>query len=128
MLFVFLEGTLRGMNRLRARHAFTLVELLVALIMLGVAAAGLVRALTGDRRLRDLAASHTFAADRMRERLEQLAGLPCRSSASGTDPSVWGTEHWRASPSRFSWFVTDSIELRGSTAPVVLEARVPCPD
>ena len=116
------------MIRLRARQAFTLVELLVALIMLGVAAGGLVRALTGDRRLRDLAASHTFAADRMRDRLELLAALPCSAGASGTEPSAWGTERWRASPARFSWFVTDSIELRGSAVPIVLEARVPCPD
>src|ERR1035437_3145421 len=65
MLSAWLAGTLRGMNRFRARHAFTLVELLVALVMLGVATVGLVSALTGDRRLRDLAASHTFAAERI---------------------------------------------------------------
>lgn len=116
------------MNRLRARHAITLVELMVALIILGVAAAGLVRALTGDRRLRDLAAANAFAADRMRERLEQLAGLPCSPDASGTYASVWGTERWRASSSRFSWHLTDSLELRGSRVPLLLEARVPCPD
>ncbi|MFI5246751.1 MAG: type II secretion system protein [Gemmatimonadales bacterium] len=116
------------MHRPRARHAFTLVELLVALMLLGVAAGGLVSALTGDRRLRDLAASHTYAADRMRERLEQLAALSCSPGASGTDSSTWGTEHWRAASSRFSWHVIDSIELRGSTAPIVLEARVACPE
>ena len=49
------------------RRAFTLVELLVALIMVGVGVAGLVSALTGDRRLRDMAAAHAFAADRARE-------------------------------------------------------------
>jgi prepilin-type N-terminal cleavage/methylation domain-containing protein len=116
------------MTQLRVRQAFTLVELLVALIMLGVAAGGLVRALTGDRRIRDLAASHLFAADRMRERQELLAELPCSAGASGTESSPWGTERWRASPARFSWLVTDSIELRGSAVPIVLEARVPCPD
>jgi prepilin-type N-terminal cleavage/methylation domain-containing protein len=116
------------MIRLQVRQAFTLVELLVALLMIGLAAAGLVRALTGDRRLRELASSHTFAADRMRDRLEQLAALPCSSLASGTEPSVWGTERWRASPSRYSWLVTDSIAIRGSAVPIVFEARVPCPD
>lgn len=128
MLSAWLEGTLRGMNRFRARHAFTLVELLVALVMLGEATVGLVSALTGDRRLRDLAASHTFAAERVRERLEQLAALPCSPAAGGTIATEWGTEHWRASSSRFSWHVTDSLEFRGSAAPIVLEARVACPE
>jgi prepilin-type N-terminal cleavage/methylation domain-containing protein len=116
------------MMQLRARQAFTLVELLVALIVLGVAAGGLVRALTGDRRLRDVAASHNFAADRIRDRLEQLAALPCSAGASGTESSAWGMERWWASPARFSWLVTDTVVLRESSSPIVLEARVPCPE
>ena len=116
------------MHRPRTRHAFTLVELLVALLLLGVAAEGLVSALTGDRRLRELAAAHSFAADRVRERLEQLAGLPCSPAASGTSGSAQVSEYWRASSSGFSWQLTDSLVLRGSTAPLVIEARVACPD
>ena len=112
----------------RARHAFTLIEVLVALILLGVAAAGLVSALTGDRRLRDLAAAQLFAADRARERLELLAALPCSSVASGASASAWGSERWSASVSQASWHLTDSLSLVQTAAPVVIVARVACPE
>jgi prepilin-type N-terminal cleavage/methylation domain-containing protein len=111
-----------------ARRAFTIIELLVALVLMGVAAAGLAGALTGDRRLRDLAAAQAFAADRTRERLELLAALPCSSEASGTSSSVWGLERWRASSSQVAWSLTDSLLLRRSAAPLVIEARIACPD
>jgi prepilin-type N-terminal cleavage/methylation domain-containing protein len=113
----------------RARRAFTLIELLVALVVMGVAVAGLVCALTGDRRLRDLSAAHSFAADRTRERLELLASLPCTSNASGTSESAWGSERWRASWSQSAWSLTDSlIMLHPSSVPIVIDARVACPD
>jgi prepilin-type N-terminal cleavage/methylation domain-containing protein len=116
---------------MRTRHeraAFTLVELLVALILMGVAAAGLVAGLTGDRRLRDLAAAHAFAADRIRERLEQLAARPCAFEVSGTSGSAWASERWRASPSQSAWHLTDSLVVGRSAAPLIIEAHVACPE
>jgi prepilin-type N-terminal cleavage/methylation domain-containing protein len=114
------------MNRLRARPAFTIVELLVALMLMGVAAAGITSALSGDRRLRDLAAANSFAANRARERLEELAALPCASAASGTSASSWGTERWHALADSLAWHLTDSLVLRRSTLPVIIQARVAC--
>ena len=108
------------------RRAFTLVELLVALIMVGVGVAGLVSALTGDRRLRDMAAAHAFAADRARERVELLAGLPCAADTSGTAVSGWATEYWRASASQSQWSLTDSVVFAQSTVPLVMRASVAC--
>ncbi len=75
------------------RRAFTLVELIVALVMMSAGVAGLVSALTGDRRLRDMAAAHAFAADRARERVELLSILPCAADTSGAAISAWATEH-----------------------------------
>ncbi len=116
------------MNLRRARRAFTLIEILVALIMMGVAAAGLVSALTGDHRLRDMAAVHTFAANRARERLELLAALPCAGDTSGTTVSALGAERWRASAAPPAWVLTDSIVPRPPAHVLVIEARVACPD
>jgi prepilin-type N-terminal cleavage/methylation domain-containing protein len=116
------------MNRRRARRAFTLIELLVALVIMCVAAAGLAGALTGDRRLRDSAAANAFAAGRARERIELLAALPCSPEASGASSSAWGSERWRAWSSSSTWHLTDSLVLRRSAAPVVIEAHVACPD
>lgn len=116
------------MNPRRARRAFTLIEVLVALMMMGVAAAGLVSALTGDHRLRDMAAANTFAADRARERLELLATLPCTGDLSGTTVSAQGAERWRASVLPSAWQLTDSVVPHAPAHLFVIEARVACPD
>src|SRR5476651_692959 len=121
-------ATLCGMNLRRARRAFTIIEILVALILLGVAGAGLVSALTGDRRLRDLAAAQLFAADRARERLESLAALPCAAAASGTSASPWGSERWSAIATQNSWQLTDTLSLARVAAPLIVLARVACPE
>jgi prepilin-type N-terminal cleavage/methylation domain-containing protein len=127
------RGILCGMNRhapndaLHARRAFTLIEVLVALVLMGAASAALAGTLTADRRLRDLSAVYAFAADRARERMELLAALPCSSDTAGTTASPWGSERWRASPSGGHWSLTDSLVLRRMAAPVVIEAHVACP-
>ena len=112
----------------RTRRAFTIVELLVALVIMGVACAGLGGALTGDRRLRDLAAGELFAAARARERIELLAALPCTAESAGSSASRWGSERWRAIPMQAAWHLTDSLLIRGSALPRVIEVRVVCPD
>lgn len=116
------------MDRRRARRAFTIVELLVALTLMGVAAAGLTASLAGERRLRALAAAHDFAAARVRERLEVLASLPCAAEASGSELSARGAERWHAWASQSAWQLTDSIELGRPSSRLLIEARVPCPD
>ncbi len=110
------------------RRAFTIIEVLVALILMGVASAGLVTALTGDRRIRDMSAAQLFAADRARDRVETLALLPCASGASGTSASQWGSERWHASFSQAGWSLVDSLVLARSAVPLVIQARVACPD
>lgn len=121
-------ATLCDMKLRGARRAFTIIEILVALILMGIAAAGLVSALTGDRRLRDLAAVQTFAADRARERLETLAALPCASATSGTYASALGSERWSATVSQSSWQLTDTLSLARVAAPLIISARVACPE
>ena len=113
---------------LHNRRAFTLIEVLVALMMLGVASAGLVAALTGDRKLRDASAAQLFAAARTRARIETLALLPCSADAAGTIGSAWGSERWHASASPSGWSLTDSLVLVRSALPLVIQARVACPD
>ncbi|MFI5233471.1 MAG: prepilin-type N-terminal cleavage/methylation domain-containing protein [Gemmatimonadales bacterium] len=127
--------TLRGRRgcmlfAMQPRRAFTLVEVLVALVLMGVAAAGMVTALSGDHRLREAAAVRTFAAGRARERLELLATLPCSGDSSGASPSRWGVEYWRAQASPTGWRLTDSIVPAASagsgSAAVVIQARIAC--
>ena len=112
---------------MRSRLAFTLVEVIVALALMGVAAAGLVTALTGDHHLREMAAVRSFAAARARERLELLAALPCSGDASGVTTSVWGVERWHSQLSLRTWHLTDSLVPPPPSIPIVIEARVACP-
>lgn len=112
----------------RRRAAFSLVELIVALTLVGVAAAGLAVALAGDRHLRDLAAAHAQAASRARERIEWLAARPCGADTMVTSAEAWGTEAWRATVLSGAWHSTDSLALRHVRVPLVIEARVACPD
>jgi prepilin-type N-terminal cleavage/methylation domain-containing protein len=112
----------------RPRAAFSLVELLVAVTLLGVGAAGLALALAGDRRLRDLADSDARAADLARGRIELLVARPCGIDTAGTSIESWGVESWRAIAVRGAWHLTDSLVLRRSKVPLVMEARVACPD
>lgn len=112
----------------RSRAAFSLVEVLMALSLLGVGLAGLTAALAGDRRIRDLAAAHARAAARARELLEVLAARPCPGDTAGSSADAWGSESWRATAADGAWALTDSLALRGSRTPLVIEARVACPD
>ena len=113
---------------MQPRRAFTLVEVLVALMLMGVAAAGLVAALAGDHQLRESSAAYDFVAGRVRERLEILAALPCAADAAGMTTSVWGVDRWHAQRAQQTWHLTDSlVPLARPAAPIIVEARVACP-
>jgi len=109
------------------RRAFTLIEVLVALVLMGVGAAALVTALSGDHRLRERAGAESFVAARARARLEFLAVRPCSGDTSGVVTAAWGAERWQARASASQWRVTDSLVPRPPAAPVVITARVACP-
>jgi type II secretory pathway pseudopilin PulG len=113
---------------MQSRRALSLVEVVVALCVVGVVAAALVTALAGDRRLRDLAAAHDGAARRTRARLEQLASRACTNDTSGSTLEAWGAESWRAIAGGGAWRLSDSLALRRSTAVLVIDARVACPE
>ena len=118
----------RGMPAPHPRSAFTLVELLIALTLLGVGVTALATALLGDVRLRDLATGESGAAAQLRDRLERLASMPCVRDTAAADVATWGIARWRASPHNGAWFLIDSIAPRRVHTAFVVEARVPCPE
>ena len=111
---------------MQPRRAFTLVEVLVALVLMGAGAAALVTAVTGDHRLRERSAQNSFAAAAARARLEVLATLPCSGDLSGAVSSARGVEHWHATASAPVWRFTDSVTLQQAPVPIVIAARVAC--
>jgi|GEM_PF-2047823 len=121
-------SNVHGMHASHLRNAFTLVELLIALALLGVGVTALASALLSDVRLRDLATGESGAAAHLRDRIEQLAVLPCVRDTAAADVAKWGTARWRASPHNGAWYLIDSVTPRRVHTAFVVEARVTCPD
>lgn len=109
------------------RNAFSLVEVLVALTLVSVAAAGLAVVLSGDRRLRDFAAAHDEVARRARERLEWLAIRPCLADTGGVSAGRWGSEQWRATVAANRWTLVDSVLPLRVTRAIGIHATIACP-
>ncbi len=114
----------------RTRSAFTLVEIIIALTLLAVGAAGLGTALMADRRLRDAAAVRAAMAAQSRSRLATLAATRCDNDLGGIARTTWGSERWSAGRSPGRWSVSDSL-VPTRTLPglqsTVIETEVTCP-
>ena len=121
-------SNVRGMPTAHPRTAFTLVEVLIALALLGVGVTALATALLSDVRLRDLATGESGVAAHLRDRLERLAVMPCIRDTAAADVAKWGTARWRASSHNGAWYLIDSVTPRRVHAAFVVEARVTCPD
>lgn len=116
-------------TRLRARRAFTLLEVIVAVVLIDVgllallaATAVLMRADTDARARLDA----TRAAD---ARLARLGAMTCDSSAAGAAGGHARSEHWSATlPPAGVRELRDSVSfsMHGSTSFVVLSTRLPC--
>jgi prepilin-type N-terminal cleavage/methylation domain-containing protein len=118
-------GTLFAMTA--ARSGFTLVELIVALVLLGVGGATLATALVGERRLRELAAVESGIALAAGERLAWLAVRRCDAGLGGRRVERWGEERWAASPRDGAWSLGDTLAPNGARVPVLIVTRVACP-
>ena len=110
-----------------SRPGFTLVEVLVALVLLGVGAAALATALAGERRLRDMADAEAGVAVVARERLEALVVRRCDSASAGRRVERWGEERWTATPGAGAWTLVDTLAPHGVRAPILIATRISCP-
>lgn len=88
--------------------------------------AALAVALAADHRLRGLAAANAGAARDARAHIEMLATRACPGDTSGAQATPWGMDVWRAVANRRAWGLTDSLALRRSTAPLLIESRIAC--
>jgi len=114
----------------RARHGFTLVELLVALVLLDIGLLALV-ALTASlsqsvNRLRGSARAHSIASSRV----ERIGATPCTTSAVGTEHPAAGVTEWfsdQPAPNA-TRVITDSVAVTSShgTRTAVVRTRARC--
>jgi len=80
------------------RHAFTLLEVLVALMLLGVGILGLSASSSLVSRMIGDGARLSLAATIATTRLEQLRAIPCASAMSGTAVTRGIEERWSVAP------------------------------
>ncbi|MBM3907438.1 MAG: prepilin-type N-terminal cleavage/methylation domain-containing protein [Gemmatimonadetes bacterium] len=96
---------------MRPRHAFTLVELIVALMLLGVGIAAYARAAAAIARLEGSARLRLTAAAALAARLDSLSGLPCGEARGGVAATEGIHETWRVRPGDGILLWDDSIAV-----------------
>lgn len=112
---------------MRAHRAFSLVELLTALVLLAVGLAAFVRAAGAIARLESDARLRRVVAQAVRARLDSLAGQPCGAARSGTAEREGVHERWTASPDDGRLQLADSVTVPARPALArVLAVRLAC--
>ncbi len=94
---------------LRLRSAFTLVELLVACLVLGVGVLGLASTSVAVARLTGDSTRAGAAVERGQARLEALRSRQCAAAAGGTLIAGGIAEWWSLAPSSGGALLEDSV-------------------
>lgn len=94
------------------RRAFSLVELLTALVLLAVGLAAFVRAAGAVARLDNDARLRRALADVTQARIDSFAAQPCGAPGAGQANHAGVSERWSASSDGRRWLVVDSLAVR----------------
>ena len=97
---------------MRHRTAFSLIELLTALVLLAVGLAAFARAAGAVARLENDARLRRAMADVTQARLDSLAAAPCGPSRPGQGPPAGIGEGWGATTDGRRWLVSDTLAVR----------------
>ena len=110
------------------RSAFSLIELLIALVLLAVGLAAYARAAGAVARLENDARLRRAIAEVTQARLDSLAALPCGPARSGEAHFAGVGEQWSATSDGRRWEVRESIVvLARPTFARRYAAAVACP-
>lgn len=114
----------------RPRQGFTIIELMIAIVVLSIGVLGLAGTSAMVSRMIGGAAQQTIAANVAAGRFEKMRSLQCSSIASGTATLRGTTETWTVTSAGTSLkFVVDSVSWRGagqSTSKLVFQSYVKC--
>ena len=102
-------------RRLRARGGFTLVELIVAIIIMVVGVLGLASAAAVVTRQIAGSSYQNRAAAIAQSRFERLRAMPCANAINGTATVGGVTERWTVQMLNRSMQLTDVVTWREKT-------------
>ena len=116
----------RRSRRSRRELGFSLLELLVAILLIDVAVLGIVRTHAVVVRSRNAMRARSAATTAASARLEQLLASPC-TAASGSALRPAAVEFWSSQLDGHGREISDSVVFGGAASHVVvLRTRVPC--
>ena len=96
---------------MRAPRAFSLVELLTALVLLAVGLAAYARAATAVARLENDARLRRAVAAAAIARLDTVGRVPCGTSVEGSARQQGVSERWRVAPEGSHLALVDLIDV-----------------
>jgi prepilin-type N-terminal cleavage/methylation domain-containing protein len=102
---------------MRSPRAFSLVELLTALVLLAVGLASYARAAAAVARLESTARMRRTAAAMLVARLDSLTGLRCGESRTGESTRDGVREFWQVSPAAGRLLLSETIETTSHRVP-----------
>lgn len=110
----------------RRRRGISLVEVLIACVLLTVAVLGLVSVATGVSRQTGNSRRQVIAASMAQARLDSLRSLSCASMSSGARTRQGITEEWTVSGSGATRDIVLRLTLPRLSNQIVYRALVPC--
>ncbi|MGH7625504.1 MAG: type IV pilus modification PilV family protein [Gemmatimonadaceae bacterium] len=114
----------------RARQGFTIIELMIAIVVLSIGVLGLAGTSAMVSRMIGGAAQQTIAANVAASRFEKMRARQCSAITSGTAALRGTTETWTVSSVGTALkFVVDSVSWRGagqSTSRLIFQSYVKC--
>lgn len=115
----------------RNRSGFTVVEVLVAIVIMAIGVLGLAGTASSVSRLIGGGAQQTIAANIAMSRFEQLRSTTCASMAAGTATRRGMSEHWTVTAKGTSLYVaTDTVTYTAAggrhPSPLVFTSYVKC--
>jgi Tfp pilus assembly protein PilV len=116
---------LRSPRRSRLRPGFSLLELLVAMLLIDVAILGIVHTHAIVVRNRNEMRARSAAVTGAAARIEQILASPC-TAGSGSSVLPASVEFWSSRLDGQTREISDSIVFGASAHVVVLRTRFPC--
>ena len=117
----------------RARRGLSLVEIMVAILLLGVGVLGLAGfSLAAGRQMKGAGYQET-AAMVVQSRLDSLASIRCNALAAagtqtGSATTMGVSEKWVVADGNDIKIISDTVRFKGRTRPMIYNSIIPCRD